>query len=183
MRIGSRVGRGWVRLGRNDFQLSEAARRRLRWMDYYRECGGNARLVCRHFDISPQTFYRWLRRYSSRDPSTLEERSRRPRHLRASRVGARPWSGRYSSCGARIRAGARTSWRCCCAGRGLQSPLRWSGASCTGSSNAGCWSSHCATPSRRASRPRHRDHRRGLCRHRGGADAVCGPCHPSRWRL
>ncbi len=88
MRIGSRVGRGWVRLGRSDFELSGAARRRLKWMDYYRQCGGNARLVCRHFDISPQTFYRWLGRYSPRDLSTLEERSRRPRHLRQPSWGA-----------------------------------------------------------------------------------------------
>lgn len=82
MRIGSLVGRGWVRVGRHDFELSVEARRRLKWMGYYRECGGNARLVCRHFDISPQTFYRWRRRYSPRDLTTLEERKRRPRRLR-----------------------------------------------------------------------------------------------------
>jgi putative transposase len=51
-------------------------------MDYYRQCGRNARLVCRHFDISPQTFYRWLRRYSSENLITLEGRSQRPRRLR-----------------------------------------------------------------------------------------------------
>jgi hypothetical protein len=42
MRIGSTIGRGWVRLGRSDFELSVAARRRLKWMDYYRGCGCNA---------------------------------------------------------------------------------------------------------------------------------------------
>src|SRR5271170_3951992 len=32
--------------------------------------------------LVPQTFYRWLRRYSPLDLSTLESRSRRPRRLR-----------------------------------------------------------------------------------------------------
>jgi putative transposase len=82
MRIGSLVGRGWVRVGRSDLTLSRAARQRLKWMDYYRACGNNARLTCRHFDISPQTFYRWRRRYDPRDLRTLESRSRRPRRLR-----------------------------------------------------------------------------------------------------
>ena len=49
-------------------------------MDYCRVCGGNARLTCRHFDISAQTFYRWRGRYSPLDLTTLEERTRRPRH-------------------------------------------------------------------------------------------------------
>jgi transposase InsO family protein len=51
-------------------------------MDYYQDHGTNARLTCRHFDISPQTFYRWLRRYNPRDLATLEERSRRPHQTR-----------------------------------------------------------------------------------------------------
>jgi putative transposase len=82
MRIGSTIGRGWVRLGWVEVGLSMAVRRRLKWLDYYRACGGNARLTCRHFDISAQTFYRWLRRYRPSDLTTLESRSRRPRHLR-----------------------------------------------------------------------------------------------------
>jgi len=51
-------------------------------MDYYHGHKQNARLTCRHFDISPQTFYRWLRRYNAKDLVTLEERSRRPRRTR-----------------------------------------------------------------------------------------------------
>ena len=35
-----------------------------------------------YFDISPQTFYRWKRRYNPKHIGSLEERSRRPRHLR-----------------------------------------------------------------------------------------------------
>ena len=70
---------GLASLGR---ELSPNARRRLKWMDYYQSHGHNARLTCRHFDISPQTFYRWLRRYNPRELATLEERSRRPQRRR-----------------------------------------------------------------------------------------------------
>lgn len=59
--------------------LSEPARRRLAWMDAYRECG-NAAQVCRHFSISPRTFWRWKKRYDPWDLKSLENRSRRPRH-------------------------------------------------------------------------------------------------------
>jgi len=82
MRIGSLIGRGWVRLGRADVALSAGAKRRLKWFDYYRARGCNARLTCRHFDLSPQTFYRWLRRYNPNDLTTLEDRKRRPRWVR-----------------------------------------------------------------------------------------------------
>jgi len=34
MRIGSTLGRGWVRLGQVEVVLSIAARRRLKWLDY-----------------------------------------------------------------------------------------------------------------------------------------------------
>jgi transposase InsO family protein len=51
-------------------------------MDYYESQGRNARLTCRHFDISHQTFYRWRRRYNPRRLATLEERSRRPHRVR-----------------------------------------------------------------------------------------------------
>ena len=62
-------------------ELSKQAKQRLKWFGYYREHGGNARLTCRHFDISPQTFppeADWKRRYSPRDLKTWEDRSRRP---------------------------------------------------------------------------------------------------------
>ena len=39
-------------------------------------------LVCKTFDISRATFYRWLRRYDSGDLRSLRDRSRRPRRLR-----------------------------------------------------------------------------------------------------
>jgi transposase InsO family protein len=48
-------------------------------MDHY-ALHKNARLTCRHFDISPQTFYRWKRRFDPYDLTTLEEESHRPLH-------------------------------------------------------------------------------------------------------
>ena len=71
-----------LRLAGRGQELSAEARRRLKWMGYYESHGHNARLTCRHFDISPQTFYRWRRRYNPRHLGTLEGRSRRPRRGR-----------------------------------------------------------------------------------------------------
>ena len=59
-------------------EMPKEARQRLKWMDYYLEGKGNARLTCRHFDMSPQTFYRWKRRYDSVDLKNLESRSHHP---------------------------------------------------------------------------------------------------------
>lgn len=76
------------RLSQKAAEISKEAQRRLRWFDYYYSHGGNARLTCRHFDISPQTFYRWKRRYNPRDLKTLESRSHRPKRLRQSTASA-----------------------------------------------------------------------------------------------
>ena len=82
MRIISGTIRGTSCLARLQVELSKKARQRLKWFDYYNSRGCNARLTCRHFDISPQTFYRWKRRYNPRHIDSLEDRSHRPRHLR-----------------------------------------------------------------------------------------------------
>jgi len=82
MRIKSAVVSGYTHLSRLDFELSREAAKRLKWFDYYYSHGCNARLTCRYFGISPQTFYRWKRRYDPRNPSGLEDRSHRPKHLR-----------------------------------------------------------------------------------------------------
>jgi len=50
-------------------------------MDYYAKTR-NARLTCRYFGISAQTFYRWKSRYDPHDLTTLEEGSRRPHRIR-----------------------------------------------------------------------------------------------------
>jgi transposase len=61
--------------------ISKDAQKRLRWFDYYQQCG-NARKTCRYFGISAQTFYRWKNRFDHYDLTTLEESSRRPHHVR-----------------------------------------------------------------------------------------------------
>lgn len=63
-------------------ELSREASKRLKWFDYYDSHGHNARLTCRYFGISPQTFYRWKRRYDPKYLLRLESRSHRPKHLR-----------------------------------------------------------------------------------------------------
>ena len=82
MRIISGTVSGVSRLPRVGVELSRKARQRLKWFDYYDSHGRNARLTCRHFDISPQTFYRWKRRYNRKDLASLEDRSHRPWHVR-----------------------------------------------------------------------------------------------------
>ena len=74
---GSEYLRDRVRQG----SLSKEAAKRLRWMDHYAG-HGNARLTCRYYGISAQTFYRWKNRYDPYDLRTLEEASRRPHRVR-----------------------------------------------------------------------------------------------------
>ena len=100
---------GLASLGR---ELSPNARRRLKWMDYYQSHGHNARLTRRHFDISPQTFYRWLRRYNPRELVTLEERSRRPQRRRRL-PGVLSWGSQCNRCGSSSLVGAKTNWPPC----------------------------------------------------------------------
>lgn len=80
MKIITPVLPGVSRLG--IVELSREASRRLKWFDYYNSHGHNARRTCRHFDISPQTFYRWKRRYNGWHLESLEGRSHRPKRLR-----------------------------------------------------------------------------------------------------
>jgi len=81
MRIISGVVPGAFRLAGMP-ELSKKARQRLKWFDYYNSRGKNARLTCRHFDISPQTFYRWKRRYDPYHLKSLEDHPCRPKRLR-----------------------------------------------------------------------------------------------------
>ena len=81
MKIISGAVPGVSRLARLQ-ELSKKTRQKLKWFDYYNSRGHNAHLTCRHFDISPQTFYRWKRRYNPQRLASLEDHSHRPRHLR-----------------------------------------------------------------------------------------------------
>lgn len=82
MGIYSSIIPGAKRLASISVTLSRKARQRLKWFDYYNSHGHNARLTCRYFGISPQTFYRWKRRYNPHHLESLEDRSHRPKHLR-----------------------------------------------------------------------------------------------------
>ena len=73
---------GASRLQQRGADLSPEARRRLTWIEWHHGHGSNARKTCRHFTISPDTLYRWLRRYQPHNLSSLENRSRRPQRLR-----------------------------------------------------------------------------------------------------
>jgi putative transposase len=70
-----------ARLARIGVELSRGAQTRLAWMDFHRRTQ-NVALTCRHFGISRQTFYRWLKRYEPLDLTSLEERSHRPHRVR-----------------------------------------------------------------------------------------------------
>ncbi len=78
----------WMRLPRSRsleraaIDVSQKARQRLRWFDYYRAHGNQAALTCRYFGISRQTFYRWKRRYDPDDLKRLEDGSHRPHRQR-----------------------------------------------------------------------------------------------------
>ena len=82
MQVISGVISGISRLSRLNVELSKEASKRLKWFDYYNSPAHNARLACRYFGISPQTLYRWLKRYDPYHPSTLESRSHRPKLVR-----------------------------------------------------------------------------------------------------
>src|SRR4030042_3783453 len=82
MKILNKIVPGSIRLQRHTADISKEAQRRVKWFDYYYAHDKNARLPCRYFGISPQTFYRWKRRYNPQKLSTLESLSCRPKHLR-----------------------------------------------------------------------------------------------------
>lgn len=65
-------------------KLTKEAERRLGWMDWYEGHDRNARKTCRHFGISPDTFYHWKRKFKHRDLTTLEDykETRRPHKVR-----------------------------------------------------------------------------------------------------
>lgn len=88
MKIRNGLVPGIRTLERHTSDLSREAQRRLKWFDYYKANDHNARKTCRHFDISPDTFYRWKHRYDSKNIRTLEDHSRKPKHVRQ-----HTWSG------------------------------------------------------------------------------------------
>lgn len=68
---------------RTQLYLSRDARQRLKWMEHFKKYR-NARLTCRHFGISPDTFYLWKKRFNPDNLQTLEDdfKTRRPHKVR-----------------------------------------------------------------------------------------------------
>lgn len=64
--------------------LSKEAKRRLEWIDWYHSHGKKVRATLRHFSLSPDVFYRYLRRFNPYRLETLEDdkQSRTPKKLR-----------------------------------------------------------------------------------------------------
>jgi putative transposase len=68
--------------GRQETLLSAFGRRRLKAVRWHEEHGSNASLTARHFGYSRSTVHIWLRRYKASGIRGLEDRSRRPKHVR-----------------------------------------------------------------------------------------------------
>lgn len=65
-------------------KLSREAKLRLRVLEYYyKKSNRNVTLTARYFGVSRNFVYKWIRRCYRWDLSTLESRSRRPRHTRS----------------------------------------------------------------------------------------------------
>jgi hypothetical protein len=65
---------------------SRGAKQRLKWMKHFDKYR-NARLTCRHFGISPDTFYLWKKKFDPKNIITLEDnfKNRKPHKLRVSK--------------------------------------------------------------------------------------------------
>lgn len=64
--------------------LSKEAKKRLEWIDWYHSHGKKVRPTLRHFSLSPDVFYRWLKKFNPYRLETLEDnkRTRTPKRLR-----------------------------------------------------------------------------------------------------
>jgi transposase InsO family protein len=64
--------------------LSPEAKRRLEWIDWHHFHGKTVRPTLRHFSLSPDVFYRWVRRFNPYRLETLEDnkKTRKPHKLR-----------------------------------------------------------------------------------------------------
>lgn len=64
-------------------KLSKTAKQRLEWFVFYEtKAHFNASLTCRHFGISPKTFYKWKKLFDPTNLRLLEDKSRAPNHVR-----------------------------------------------------------------------------------------------------
>lgn len=61
---------------------------RIEFVLFAQQPGSNIRALCRRYQISPRTAYKWLRRYREEGVEGLRDRSRRPRHSPRSSAAA-----------------------------------------------------------------------------------------------
>ena len=72
----------WLKIAR-ELKLSKKALQRLDWMIYYEtKAKRNAKLTCRHFDISRSLWYYWRKRFSETNLRTLEDEFKAPKNTR-----------------------------------------------------------------------------------------------------
>jgi transposase InsO family protein len=79
-------------------ELSKQAKQRLKWFEFYKSRQQNARLTCRYFGISPQTFYRWKKRFNPNNLFLLESRSCVSKHRRR-----KTWTAEHESAVIKLR--------------------------------------------------------------------------------
>ena len=84
MKNGSDTSR--TKLYHEAVSLSRPAKQRLKWMEHFQKYR-NARLTCRHFGISPTTFYLWKKRFNPDNLHSLEDdfKTRKPKNIRKSK--------------------------------------------------------------------------------------------------
>lgn len=61
--------------------LSKEGQKRLKWIGYHLE-GKSVVETCRHFDINRSLFYKWYGRFQKHGLAGLEDKTRRPNHVR-----------------------------------------------------------------------------------------------------
>lgn len=66
--------------------LSDKAKQRIKITDWYFAHGKNKRLTARHFGISPNTVYKWLKRSDLRNLKSYESYSTQPKRFRQSKL-------------------------------------------------------------------------------------------------
>ena len=71
----------------NPPHLSQEAKSRLKWMDYYKQTK-NVSLTCRHFNISRKTFHKWKKIYDPYNLATLESRDKAPKRKRQREISS-----------------------------------------------------------------------------------------------
>ena len=77
MKIRTALTPGAISVGKRIADITHDAQKRLSWFDFYEKHGKNARLTCRYYHISPNTFYYWKKRYRPGELKTLEENLKR----------------------------------------------------------------------------------------------------------